>query len=570
MSAPALTVRPPPVLARLVSTGAGIALLWGVVTFVGVAAVSRGPGVGPAEAAVLAAAGAEPSGADASAHVPAAHVPAALGPLAARLAHAVTRPLGLSHLGGYRLAGALAAGLLAAIVALLAADLAEAGRGPSPAWAAALAPGLVLLAPRLLHLAVVSTPDVLAAALSLGVIWAYRRAALHDPARPRAGRGRRLVHALAAGVLFGLAVAARLDAVLLLPALAIHAALVRAVRGAPPTATPAPLPPRDDADPGDALAEDLEARLHGVPLALAAMAVLGPVVAVVLWPQLAAHPLRAAAAFLQPEAGLTWRGAPLARHRPPLGYPLLYTALATPAALLVTWIGGAAHAAARLAHAVRRDPGVDFADELLLLLAVALPFAAAQAGLAPLAAGYRPWVAALPALAVLAARALVSAARSAWPERAAALTGALALLVLYPAARGAFAAWPVPGAWWGELAGGAPGATGRRLPRQERGEAVAPLLAAVNERARDGARIRWIGVPPEAVRAYARDGRLRPDLGVAEELAAADLAVAVLDGGSRDEEYRAWAAFRTDRPADGVFLDEVPLAWIYARPGAWR
>jgi hypothetical protein len=558
VSAPAVTLRARRALARLASTGAGIALLWGAVTFVGVAAGSRGPGVGPAEAAVLAAAGAEPAGA-----APPAHAPAALGPLAARLTHAVTRPLGLSHLAGYRLAGALAAGLLAAIVAILAADLAGLA-------AAGLAPGLVLLAPRLLQLAAVSTPDVLAAALSLGVVWAYRRAALHDASRPRAGRGRRLVHALAAGVLFGLAVAARLDALLLLPALALHTALVRAVRGAPPSATPAPLPPRDDADPGDALAEDLEARLHGVPLALAAMAVLGPVVAVMLWPQLLAHPLRVTAAFLQPEAGLTWRGAPLAGHRTPLGYPLLYTVFATPAALLVAWVGGAAHAAARLARAVRRDPGVDFADELLLLLAAALPFAAAQAGLAPLAAGYRPWVAALPALGVLAARALVSAARSAWPERAPALTGALALLVLYPAARGAVSAWPVPGAWWGELAGGAPGGAGRGLPRQERGEAAAPLLAAVNERARAGARIRWIGVPPEAVRAYARDGRLRADLAVAEELAAADLAVAVLDGGSRDEEYRAWAAFRTDRPADGVFLDEVPLAWIYARPGAWR
>ena len=44
----------------------------------------------------------------------------------------------------------------------------------------------------------------------------------------------------------------------------------------------------------------------------------------------------------------------------------------------------------------------------------------------------------------------------------------------------------------------------------------------------------------------------------------------MLDGGSRDAEYRAWSALRTARPAAGVYLDEVPLATAYARPGAWR
>jgi hypothetical protein len=43
-----------------------------------------------------------------------------------------------------------------------------------------------------------------------------------------------------------------------------------------------------------------------------------------------------------------------------------------------------------------------------------------------------------------------------------------------------------------------------------------------------------------------------------------------LDGGSRDAEYRIWSAFRTARPSSAVFLDEVPLVHVYARPGAWR
>jgi hypothetical protein len=78
------------------------------------------------------------------------------------------------------------------------------------------------------------------------------------------------------------------------------------------------------------------------------------------------------------------------------------------------------------------------------------------------------------------------------------------------------------------------------------------------------------GVPAEAVLLYARDHRLRPDLEVSAGPEEADLAVVALDGGSRDAEYRAWSAFRTARPAAGIYVDEVPVALVYARGGAWR
>ena len=92
----------------------------------------------------------------------------------------------------------------------------------------------------------------------------------------------------------------------------------------------------------------------------------------------------------------------------------------------------------------------------------------------------------------------------------------------------------------------------------------------IDARARPGARIWWPGVSAGAVAAYVRDERLRPDLAVASGPDDADLAVVALDGGSRDDEYRAWAALRTARPAAGVYRDEVPLALVYVRPGAWR
>jgi hypothetical protein len=49
----------------------------------------------------------------------------------------------------------------------------------------------------------------------------------------------------------------------------------------------------------------------------------------------------------------------------------------------------------------------------------------------------------------------------------------------------------------------------------------------------------------------------------------ADLAVVARDV-TREAELETWTAFDTDRPASGLFLDEVALVLVYARPGAWR
>lgn len=548
---PAPLVAPPspaPAAPRRALGRARIAAAWAAAAFLGLAALSGGPGVSEDEAAVIAAADAGAAPLDRAGPAPVAP----LEPLLARATHAVGSRLGLPHRTAYRLAGALAGAALAGLLALLGHGLV----GPAGAL---LAPALYLAAPRALGLAVAATPDTALAALVLGTLLAYRLA--------RSGR-RRLVAALTAGGLFGLALCARVDAVLLLAALILHALVSRLVRRRDRAAALA-------AAGEDPAAAAVEARLRGVPLALAAMAVVGPLLLALLWPTVLAHPLRELAPLLERTATIPYLGARLvarvAASRPPPAYPWVVTALATPLALLLCEVGGVVHTAARLVRALAgRAPDVDAGDELLLLLTALAPIAAAQMGLVPPGAGIGPWLPALPILAALGARALLATARVAWPARARPLAASLALLVIAPAARAALHAWPTPGASWGELAGGTPGAATRGMARQERGEAAAAVLAALRERASPGARIHWIGVAPEAVRLYARDGLLRPDLALADDIASADLAVVLQDGGSRDAEYQAWAALRTDRPWAGAFLDEVPLVLVYGRPGAWR
>jgi hypothetical protein len=502
-----------PDLARVAVVGRGrLAAAWALATLLALAALGGVPGISRDEARVLdpAEATAEP-----------AHPLPPLAPAVAAAARAAGTRAGLGHLRAARLGTALAGALLSALLALAAWDLA----GPAGAL---LAPPLFWLAPRHLHAGLVATPDLVLAALALAAVLAWRRA------RAAEGRARRLRGAAVAGLLVGAALLARADAWVLLPALALHGVVAAALARRVPAG-------QRTGDPG--LAEALVAALAATAGA-AAGAAAG-------WPAGLAAGVAA------------WLPARGAGTVPAALVPLL----AVPLSLLWAYVGGLAHAAARLAAAFGGRAAAA-ADDVLLLLAAAAPLvAAALAGAPP---GARPWLPAVPFLALLAARAIVAAARSAWPARAPAVGATVALLVLYPGLRATVVAWPRGASAWNELSGGAPGAASRGLPRQDGGEAVAEVLAALNERARPGARIWWPRTPPSAVRLYARDGRLRGDLVLAAGPEDADLAVVALDGTGRDAEYRAWAALRTARPALGVYLDEVPLALVYARPGAWR
>ena len=451
--------------------------------------------------------------------------------------------LGLGPLRGPRLGAALVSGLLAALLALAGFDL-------SGVTAAALAPALLLLSPRLVALGLAATPDLLAALLWLGALGACLRS-LDAPsrlARTRAGTG--------AGLLVGLAAAARPDLWVLLPLFAGHWLLGRLhlwrLARLAPTALEeeAPAPP-----------EDWSARLRRVPTAVGAAATLGPLVAAAAFPWLAADPLHRLLPALLAAHGV---GAPL--PHPPL--LLAAAALPTPTVLLLAL--GLAHGGLRLLRALRDADGRVVRTEALLLLAALLPLALAAAGLAPRRPGLAPVLQALPVLALLGARALAALARLAWPARRRGLAVAVGLVALYPGLRAAVHTFPQGASAWGEAVGGAPGAAARGWPRQDGGEAARGLLAALGVHAVPGARVLWLGVDPEAVARYRRAGLIRQDLGDAPDAATADVVVVARLDGSRDAEYVAWEALGSARAEAGAYLDEVPLAQAFARPGAWR
>ena len=403
-------------------------LAWGVVAFAILLALVRGPGISREEAGTLAAAGAaSPIVEPGTAARPVSPVPALLSRMGAALSSHAQLPG--RHLVGYRLASVTAGALIAAMVALLAQALA----GPA---AGALAPALLLCAPRLLLPLLSAGPQALGAAGFLAAALAFRRAA----------GGRRIMGrfsaALASGVLFGLGLSAQLSTLALLAAAALHALLcplLRLFRSSPTSqeSSPGPTPrPRSSAT------------------GILAMAVLGPLIAAALWPWLWADPLHRIASAVSAAPFDTARlflSRLLHPAHPPWGEPLLTTAMALPVTLVLVFAVGLLHSLLRLFRALLGGP--DLSSELFLLLAALSPLAAAQLGFLPRGSGLGPWLPSFPLLSALGARAILSAARTVSASFSGRLAIVLSVATLIPGIAASIHSYPELGASWGEIPG---------------------------------------------------------------------------------------------------------------------
>ncbi|MFL5300391.1 MAG: hypothetical protein ACJ79R_08620 [Anaeromyxobacteraceae bacterium] len=456
--------------------------------------------------------------------------------------------LGLtSHLQGFRAGAFLFAALLSAVLAAWGFDLA--GRA-----GALLAPALFWAVPRHFYHAHPAALDLPVTALWTATAFAWARSL--RAAAPAAARART---ALLCGALFGATVATKHNGWFLAPLLALHWVL-------------APAPALRRATWGE--------RVRRVPLALPAMAVLGPAVLFASWPWLWRDPVARFAEYARfhlAHENYAWHylGRILREPPFPLPYPFVVTALTVPAAVLLAMAGGVVHAVARAARTFG-----EASDDVLLLLNAVFPIALIAWPSVPRFGGVKHWLAAMPFLALLGTRALVAAGQALWPARAGALTAALAALALAPAAWAVAHVHPYGTAAYNELAGGAPGAATLGMQRQFWGDAAVGVLGELDAHAAPGARVWWQETGRAAVEAWQRDGRVRADLRWAEGPDEADLSIWQYHQEFRDKEYRTWTAFaerpapgerpRSPVPVAGVYLDEVPLVQVYARPGAWR
>ena len=444
---------------------------------------------------------------------------------------------------GSRYGAFLFAALLALVLALWGFDLA----GP---MGGALAPALFFLVPRHFHHAHAAVLDLPVSALWLATTYAFWRST-------SASRGRLSTAgwAMATGLLFGAALATKHNAFFLPPVL-LAAWLLGSIRGR--------------------RREAVDHEQGGGPWAFAAMAVLGPLVLLASWPWLWHRTLpriRDWLGYHLHHENYPWMYfGELLREPPfPVSYPFVITALTVPAAILAAMLGGVAQAGGRIVAAWRgRATSVSPRTEWLLLLNAVVPIALIAWPSVPHFGGVKHWMPAMPFLALLGARALVTAGRLLSPARPALVTSLLAVLALAPAAWQVAHVHPFGTAAWNEIAGGAPGAASMGMQRQFWGDDLVAVLPELNAHAVPGARVWFQEATTLAVKQHQRDGALRPDLLVASGPEDADISIWQYHQEFRDREFRTWTEFRNARPVAGAYLDEVPLVQVYARPGAWR
>lgn len=315
---------------------------------------------------------------------------------------------------------------------------------------------------------------------------------------------------------------------------------------------------------------------------LVAMGVLGPVLFYLHWPYLWHHPVSRTAWYLEFHAqhvhyAWFYLGQLLVAPPFPLAYVAVKTALTVPLSLFAPMVTGLLALGGRTALSLlRRTRGQVRAPSLAELLVGANALASIliiSHPQVPHFGGVKHWLPSMPFLAMLSGAAVARgcealvqwlAGRGRGLPRAAVAAPVFALLFL-PALLGLLRVHPYGTAFYGELAGGLPGAASLGMQRQFWSSHVTGVLPWINEHAPQGARVYLHEVNGYSFRDYQRNGMLRADLRPAGGPADADLAAMQYHQEFREHEVEAWQAFGTQVPVTGLYLDETPQVVVYRR-----
>lgn len=422
--------------------------------------------------------------------------------------------------------------------------------------AGAVAALLFALVPTTFYHAHLDCFDVPIAAMWLLVAYAYHRSLVVGGWR----------WALATGLAFGLALDTKHNSWFLPFAFVAHAALSR----------------------GLSLSRDLAVGKIRIPLALPAMAVLGPLVLVALWPFVWYETASRLAWYVQFHTNhdyynMEYLGVTYWRPPFPRGYAWLMTAATVPVVTLaLAALGGAVAARERVWPLVARwrgrasEPAADPGSVLLLwALGVVVNYGPWLSRGTPIFGGTKHWLAAYPFVALFAGvgfewvvRRLGAALGSAgggpaWAPRAVPwVVGATVLAApLVETAR----AHPWGLSAYTPLVGGTPGAANLGLNRGFWGYTTGSVVDVLNERVPRNGSVFVHDTAWDAWRMLQRDGRLRSDIRGVSSLTGVDAALYHHEQHMAGVEYQIWVALGTTTPTAVRGLDQVPIVWVYTR-----
>ncbi len=445
-----------------------------------------------------------------------------------------TRTLGwLDGETAYRLPAFLFAGLLSLALFLLALPWGRA--------AALLAPALFWAVPRHFFHGHIACFDIPVAAMWCLFLVGYAHWL-------RTGRG-----AWTAGLLFGLLLATKHNALLMPPAILAHWLVTNRK---------------------DLWAAGFKGLLIRIPKPFVTMAIAGPAVLYVLWPFLWHHPIDRVASWIRfhlHHVNYPWEYFGKELRAPPFPhlYPLGVEAVTLPVATLLL-LGFAsiklfAQGAGSFSRALRARAGaLDRVDWLLFfsILVAIVPF---MVGSTPIFGGIKHWMAGIAVLGVFGARLAVDAAGALLPSHRRLATVGLATCVLVPGAISTAHFQPYGTSAYNELAGGAAGGAMLGMQRQFWSNNVTAVLPWLNQHAPRGALVFFHEVNFESFSAYQREGALRKDIRYAWSPEDATIAVYQYMREFRDREFEIWTEFGTRVPALSFGIDQATQIVVYVR-----
>jgi hypothetical protein len=440
--------------------------------------------------------------------------------------------LGIDEVTAYRFPTAVLWGLLVLLVFWMTLEL----------WgfAEALVAGLlVIFLPRALFHASLACFDAPIATMWFATIYAYWRAL----------DGRKWPWLV--GVVFGLALATKHNALLLPLALGSHY-LIAGVR-----------------------ARGLGFLAYRWRV-IVSLAVLAPLTLLVVWPWLWLDPIGHVKAWLVfhldhvhynfEYLGDNWNAPPFPWH-----VPVVTTLFTVPAVTLAAAALGAGVWLVRRAQPPdpTRMPG------LLLVLSAAASIGPFVLGTTPIFGAEKHWMPALPSLCIAAGLGTVWAARqlaAIVPARIGrGVFGVTCTVVVAAAAVETVTAQPHALTWYSAIVGGAPGGADRGMNRQFWGVAARGVLPVLREDARPGAtQPVYAHDASPAWPTYARRGELPahlPDAGREQAgIARSSYAIVIHELHFNRHDYLIWSAYGTVQPMFVLRAAGVPIVSVYKRP----
>jgi hypothetical protein len=430
------------------------------------------------------------------------------------------------------------------------------GRRAISRLAGFVAAGLLAMQPAIFHHAHLACFD--AAVMSMWLVTTY--------AYVRSLDGGGLPWALLTGVLYGLELDTKHNAWLLPPALIVHFLVTRGVRG---------------------VKRDLGIGRTEIPLALLAMATIGPVVFYLAWPWLWFDTGKRLAEYVAFHVNhdyynMEFLGETYFRPPMPRLYAWVMTAATVPTIALALFALGLVRSGIELPFwpasrkappAIRRANARAFSARTLWFVCLFTSYAPWLSSATPIFGGTKHWITAYPFLCLFAATGFDWALRRISelasprvrrfrvPEMAltASVLAAPTVMTLHAHPWGLSAYTP--------LVGGTPGGATLGLNRSFWGYTTGAVQDFVNDHAPPNASVYIHDTAMDSWYRMVHDGRLRSDLNGTLNLSGTDVGLYHHEQHMAKVDHQFWIDYGTIQPATVGVNDGVPIVWVYIRPG---